>query len=198
MKWYPIKLTAHVRTYAFGERLIPEMLGKTGVPDGVVAETWEISDYQDTTGTVTNGELAGRTLHDMNDELSERAGRGRVERAALPAAGEVPRCLAHAAGSPACRRRDGEADLQCAERQTGGLAHPLGGAERLDPGRAQPDDPSEQELFDAFKAQDYDRVMPRYPIQAGDTVYVPGGIIHSFGPGTLILRSSRRVTSGRT
>ena len=65
MKWYPIKLTAHVRTYAFGERLIPEMLGKTGVPDGVVAETWEISDYQDTTGTVTNGELAGRTLHDI-------------------------------------------------------------------------------------------------------------------------------------
>ena len=60
MKWYPIKLTAHVRTYAFGERLIPEMLGKSGVPDGVVAETWEISDYQDTTGNVTNGELPAR------------------------------------------------------------------------------------------------------------------------------------------
>ena len=43
-----------------------------------------------------------------------------------------------------------------------------------------------EELFDAYKRQDYDRVMKRYPIQAGDTVYVPGGIIHSFGPGTLI------------
>src|SRR5687768_1357192 len=28
--------------------------------------------------------------------------------------------------------------------------------------------------------------MHRYPITAGDTVYVPGGIIHSFGPDTLI------------
>jgi len=28
--------------------------------------------------------------------------------------------------------------------------------------------------------------MPRYPIRAGDTVYVPGGVIHAFGPDTLI------------
>jgi mannose-6-phosphate isomerase len=45
---------------------------------------------------------------------------------------------------------------------------------------------TDDELFAAFKAQDYDRVMHRYPITAGDTVYVPGGIIHSFGPDTLI------------
>jgi mannose-6-phosphate isomerase len=45
---------------------------------------------------------------------------------------------------------------------------------------------SREDLFAAFKAQDYDRVMPRYRISAGDTVYVPGGIIHAFGPDTLI------------
>src|SRR5215207_7095589 len=71
MNWYPITLTAHVRTYAFGERLIPEMLGKSSVPDGVVAETWEISDHLDTTGTVTNGPLAGRTLHDITQSYPE-------------------------------------------------------------------------------------------------------------------------------
>ena len=32
--WYPLKLTYHVRTYAFGERLIPERLGKADVPAG--------------------------------------------------------------------------------------------------------------------------------------------------------------------
>ena len=47
MQTYPIKLTAHVRSYYFGERLIPEMLGKKEVPEGVVAETWEISDYRE-------------------------------------------------------------------------------------------------------------------------------------------------------
>jgi mannose-6-phosphate isomerase len=42
------------------------------------------------------------------------------------------------------------------------------------------------ELIAAFRSQNYDAVMPRYPIKAGDTVYVPGCILHSFGPGTLI------------
>jgi mannose-6-phosphate isomerase len=48
------------------------------------------------------------------------------------------------------------------------------------------DDPTREELFAAFKAQDYDSVMPRHEIGAGDTVYVPGGVLHTFGPGTLI------------
>jgi mannose-6-phosphate isomerase len=42
------------------------------------------------------------------------------------------------------------------------------------------------DLIRAFKTQEYDAVMPRYPIRAGDTVYVPGGTLHSFGPGCLI------------
>jgi mannose-6-phosphate isomerase len=41
-------------------------------------------------------------------------------------------------------------------------------------------------LFHSFKDQAYDAVMYRYPIRAGDTVYVPGGVLHSFGPDTLI------------
>jgi hypothetical protein len=71
MNAYPIKLTYHVRSYYFGERLIPELLGKRDAPDGVVAETWEISDYRDTTGRVTNGEYAGKTLHDLVTEFPE-------------------------------------------------------------------------------------------------------------------------------
>jgi len=65
MDRYPLKLSAHVRGYDVGERLIPDLLGKTGAPEGKVSETWEISDYRDTTGIVTNGQLAGRTLHDL-------------------------------------------------------------------------------------------------------------------------------------
>ena len=65
MQWHPLKMTFHVRTYAFGERLIPQMLGKQGVPAGVVAETWEISDYRETTATIVEGPFAGRTLHDV-------------------------------------------------------------------------------------------------------------------------------------
>ena len=71
MNAYPIKLTYHVRSYYFGERMIPEFLGKRDAPDGVVAETWEISDYRETTGQITNGEYAGKTLHDLVTEFPE-------------------------------------------------------------------------------------------------------------------------------
>jgi mannose-6-phosphate isomerase len=185
MKWYPIKLTPHIRTYAFGERLIPEMLGKTGLPEGVVAETWEISDYADTTGTVTNGELAGRTLHDITIAYpQEVVGRGwsgphfPLLAKFLDASHMLPVHL-HADDETAAR-------VHNAPNGKSEAWHILWAAENatiiagLKPGA------TDDELFDAFKAQDYDRVMHRYPITAGDTVYVPGGIIHSFGPDTLI------------
>jgi mannose-6-phosphate isomerase len=54
------------------------------------------------------------------------------------------------------------------------------------------------ELRAAFKAQEYDAVMPRYPIQAGDTVYVPGGVIHSFGPDTLIFEIQQTSDLGQS
>ena len=71
MNVYPIKLTYHVRSYYFGERLIPALLGKRDAPEGVVAETWEVSDYRETTGRVKNGEYAGKTLHDLVAEFPE-------------------------------------------------------------------------------------------------------------------------------
>ena len=41
-------------------------------------------------------------------------------------------------------------------------------------------------LRDALWREDFDSVMRRLPMRAGETVYVPGGTLHSFGPGTLI------------
>ena len=69
MEAYPIELGYHVRDYYFGERLIPELLGKRDTPEGKVSETWEISDYRETTGTVANGSYRGRTLHELVEEF---------------------------------------------------------------------------------------------------------------------------------
>ncbi|QIN83752.1 mannose-6-phosphate isomerase [Rubrobacter tropicus] len=185
MESYPIKLTYHVREYSFGERLIPEKLGKENLPDGVVAETWEISDYRDTTGTVTNGPYAGRTLHDLAgefpDELVGQGWRGPhfpILFKFLDASHMLPVHL-HPDDETA-RTKHGEPHgkseawhILWAEPGASILAGIKEGFSRDD-------------LFDAFKRQDYDAVMPRYGIRTGDTVYVPGGILHTFGPGTLI------------
>ena len=185
MESYPIKLTYHVRGYSFGKRLIPEKLGKDDVPDGVVAETWEISDYHDARANVRNGPYAGRTLHDLVEEFpDELVGAGwrgpdfPILLKFLDASRMLPVHL-HADDETA-RRKHGEPHgkseawhILWAEPDASILAGIKEGFYRED-------------LFDAFKRQDYDSVMPRYGIRAGDTVYVPGGILHTFGPGTLI------------
>src|SRR5215212_10747351 len=185
MQWYPLKLTFHVRSYAFGERLIPERLGKSGVPDGVVAETWEVSDYRDAGATITNGELAGQQFHDLTlahpDEIVGQGWRGPhfpLLGKFLDASHRLPVHL-HADDETAARLHN----------------EPNGKSEAWHILWAAPDATilagikpgvPRDALITAFKAQDYDTVMPRYPIAAGDTVYVPGGILHSFGPDTLI------------
>jgi mannose-6-phosphate isomerase len=185
MQTYPIKLSYHVRSYYFGERLIPDLLGKRDAPEGIVAETWEISDYRETTGHIANGEYAGRTLHDLvqefPDELVGRGWRGPhfpILLKFLDASHMLPVHL-HPDDETA-RRRHGE---------------PHGKTEAWHILWAEPgatilagikDDPTREELFATFKVGDYDSVMPRYEVRAGDTVYVPGGILHTFGPGILI------------
>ena len=185
MNCYPIKLTYHVRAYAFGERRIPEMLGKTDVPDGVVAETWEVSDYREARGTVRNGEYAGRELHDLVEEFpDELVGEGwrgphfPLLEKFLDASHMLP---VHLHADDASARRKHHEPHGKTEAW-----HILWAAEDATILAGVREDIDRDELFEAFKAQDYDAVMYRHPISSGDTVYVPGGILHAFGPDALV------------
>jgi mannose-6-phosphate isomerase len=197
MDWAPLRMTYHVRTYAFGERLIPEMLGKEGVPEGVVAETWEISDQKDARATITSGPFAGQLLHDVvaahPDEIVGEGWRGPhfpILDKFLDASHPLPVHL--------------HADDETARRL---LGEPNGKTEAWHILYAAPDASilagikpgiSPDQLRQAFLDQDYDRVMFRYPIAAGDTVYVPGGILHAFGPDTLIFEVQQTSDLGQS
>ncbi|MBD2070234.1 class I mannose-6-phosphate isomerase [Leptolyngbya sp. FACHB-671] len=196
MNWYPLKLTAHIRHYVFGERLIPEHLGKRDLPEGIIAETWEISDYRDTTGTVTNGSLKGKTLHELTlahpDELVGKGWRGPhfpLLEKFIDASHMLPVHL-HADDETATRIH-GELN---GKTEAWHILWAAPGATIL---AGLKGEFSRSQLFDAFVAQDYDSVMCRYPIQAGDTIYVPGGIIHSFGPDALVFEVQQTSDLGQ-
>lgn len=185
MNWYPLELSFHVRTYAFGERLIPDMLGKTGVPDGTVAETWEISDQKDARATILNGELAGRPFHDVVMEFPEEIVGVGWSGPHFPLLGKF---LDASHMLPVHLHADDETAARI-------YHEPNGKSEAWHILWAEPgatilagvaDGVTGEDLTAAFLRQDYDAVMYRHPIAAGDTVYVPGGILHSFGPNTLI------------
>jgi mannose-6-phosphate isomerase len=193
---YPIELSYHVRDYYFGERLIPEMLGKQDAPEGVVAETWEISDYKETTGTLANGSYRGRTLHELVEEFpDELVGEGwrgphfPLLIKFLDASHMLPVHL-HADDETA-REKHGEPHGKTE------AWHILWSAEDASILAGIKENRSREDLIAAFKAQDYDAVMPRHGIVPGDTVYVPGGILHTFGPDTLILEVQQTSDLGQ-
>src|ERR671933_27651 len=178
METYLIKLTAHVRTYAFGGRLIREKLGKKDVPRGRLAETWEVSDYRETSGRVINGEYAGLTLHDLvleyPDELVGEGWRGPhfpLLIKFLDASHMLPVHL-HADDETA-RRKHGEPHGKTE------AWHILWAADDAKILAGIKENRSREDLVRAFKEQDYEAVMPRHGIAPGDTVYVPGGILHT-------------------
>lgn len=185
MQWYPLKLTYHVRSYAFGERLIPERLGKAGVPDGVVAETWEFSCYDETTATITNGELTGQSLHDVTMAHPAELVGPDWSGPHFPLLGKF---LDASHMLPVHLHADDETAKRVYGAPNGKTEawHILWAAPDASILAGIKDGVTREQLISAFKSQNYDAVMPRHPIKAGDTVYVPGGILHAFGPDTLI------------
>ncbi|ARJ43208.1 mannose-6-phosphate isomerase [Pantoea alhagi] len=185
MKAYPLKLTTPLATHIFGGQRIKQQLGKAGLPDTRIAETWEISDVDGMIASVTNGELAGSSLRELTerypDEMVAPGWRGPhfpLLSKFIDGTGMLPVHL-HANDQLA----------QQLEKQPNGKTEAwhilwaapdatclLGVREGIDNAR----------LKAALLAEDYDAVMYRVLVKTGDTFYVPGGMLHSFGPDTLI------------
>ena len=185
MKAYPLALSVPVATHIFGGQRIKQQLGKADLPDSRIAETWEISDVDGMIASVVNGEYAGCSLRELveryPDEMVAPGWRGPyfpLLSKFIDGSGMLPVHL-HANDKVA----------QALEQQPNGKTEAwyilwaaenatclLGVREGVDNAR----------LKAALLAEDYDAVMHRVPVKTGDTFYVPGGMLHSFGPDTLI------------
>ena len=67
-KLYPLLFTPVFKDYLWGGRNL-STLGRNIPSDGVTAESWDIAAHQDGTTIVENGEFAGHSLTQLQDEL---------------------------------------------------------------------------------------------------------------------------------
>ncbi len=189
--WTPLRLTFPTRGYAFGDNLIRERLGKRDAQTGHAAqkwaETWEVSDYgpPEDSATVLEGPGQGGTLRDLVTQFpAELVGPGftgpyfPLLAKFLDASHRLPVHL-HANDATA-RRKYGQAN---GKTEAWHIVWAAPGATIL--AGIRPGTTPEQ-LRTALREGRYDDVMPRHPIRSGDTVYVPGGVLHSFGPDALV------------
>jgi mannose-6-phosphate isomerase len=185
MDWYPLRLTTPIKSHVFGGRAIVERLGRRPSPSGRIAETWEVSDVDGETARVENGPLAGRTLRSLAaghpDELMGRGWRGDrfpVLTKFIDASGPLPVHL-HADDADAQRLEDSPHG----KTEAWHILDAPPGATALAGVRPGVDAAT---LRDALVRGDFDAVMRRLPVRPGETLYVPAGTLHGFGPDTLV------------
>jgi mannose-6-phosphate isomerase len=62
---YPLLFEPVLKAYVWGGRRLETLYGRD-LPDGIVAESWEIAAHRDGASIVTNGKLAGKTLTEVH------------------------------------------------------------------------------------------------------------------------------------
>lgn len=65
---YPLLFKPVLKDYIWGGRNLATKLGRP-LPDGNIAESWEISGHKDGTTVVENGRFAGKLLTEVHEEL---------------------------------------------------------------------------------------------------------------------------------
>lgn len=185
--FYPLTFDPVYKDYTWGGRALATQLGRT-IPEGNVAESWEIAAHANGSSRVNAGPLAGRTLSEVLDLWGE-ALVGRRSAADL-AQGRFPlliklldanRWLSVQVHPDDRYALAHEGDLGKTEMWVVLAAEP--GAEVIygfQPGvdRAT--------FAAAIEAGETERWLHRMPIQAGDVVFVPAGAVHALGPGLIV------------
>ena len=82
-KPYPMTFNPVYKDYPWGGSRIPETFQRD-VPDGIYAESWEISDHDDGMSIVANGSLKGKTIREILQESPKEIMGSTVEGTKFP------------------------------------------------------------------------------------------------------------------
>jgi mannose-6-phosphate isomerase len=180
---YPLRFNPVYKDYIWGGNRIPKLYHRNE-PDGIYAESWEISTHPDGPTAIANGPLAGKTLADLLPEHQTALLGANVKGDDFPLliklidARDTLSVQVHpndgnavaVNGDPKTEmwyflEGDGSAQIYC------GLKPGIGKAEFLQ----------------AMKDKTFAGILQSIPAHQGEAVFVPGGRVHAIGAGCLIL-----------
>jgi len=184
---YPLKFTPIFKDYVWGGRSFETQLGRA-IPDGIVAESWEIAAHANGSTAVSNGPLAGVTLPQLLEQWGVELVGSR--NASMAQAGRFPlliklldanRWLSVQVHPEDAYALENESDLGKTEMWI--VLHAEPGAEIIYGFKAGVDEAAFAQALAEDRCEEW---LHRLPIQNGDVVMVPAGSIHALGPGTLV------------
>ncbi len=184
MKPYPLLLQPVYKDYIWGGNRIARRYDREGTP-GVCAESWEIADRPEGMSTVINGELKGKTLHELVGEMGEQLLGNGCQETVFPLL---------------IKLIDAKLDLSVQVHPNDENADVTGGEAKTEMWYALDAEPdatiyaglkpnTTQDSFEAALEQgDLETVaLAKIPARPGRAVFVPGGRVHAIGAGCLLL-----------
>ena len=185
---YPLRFREILRDYGFGDRWMVEVFDKEGLPqEHRIAETWEVCDRPGESSTVTNGDLQGKTLHELIDRYGQDLlGRDIVSRHGL----RFPLLIKFLDASNPLGEQIHQDDALAAKQ---GLDDPgkteawymLKARDKATIHCGALDGLTEAQVFDALMEGTIRDLMPEYAVQPGDAFLLYAGTMHYSHGGVL-------------
>lgn len=159
------------------------------IPNDKTGEAWVISAHENGPSQITNGELAEQTLKDAWEGHPELFNKAVDNHDAYPLLVKI----LDAADDLSVQVHPNDQYAQEVENEPYGktecwyVLQAEEGAEIVFGHHAQ----SQEQFAEMAKAGDWDRLLRRIPVKAGDFIYVPSGTIHAIGAGIVILETQQ-------
>lgn len=184
---YPLTFSPAYKDYTWGGRNLATQLGRT-LPDGIVAESWDVAAHPNGASIVRAGALAGETLTAVMARWGESLV-GTRNREAL-GRGRFPLLI-----KLLDARRWLSVQVHPDDDYARAHAGDLGKTEMWVVLHAEPDSEvifgfapgtTRQDFADALAKGDPEPFLHRVRVGMGDVVFVPAGAIHALGPGLIV------------
>ncbi len=184
---YPLTFEPVFKDYPWGGRNLATLLGRT-IPDGIVAESWEIAAHANGSSPIASGVLKGATLQEAMAQWGVDLVGSR--NAADLAAGRFPLLIKilDANNWLSVQVHPDDAYARIHEGESGKtemwvVLHAEPGAELI---YGFAGGVTREAFAQAIEAGETERFLHRVAVKVGDVIFVPTGAIHALGPGIVI------------
>ncbi len=184
---YPLTFEPVFRDYIWGGRNLETLFGRH-LPEGRIAESWEISGHPSSPTVVSNGPLAGKTLPELVTEMGvDLVGTASAE---MLARGKFPLLVKLLDANRDLSVQVHPNDAYAGEYENGELGktemwYILWAAPNAELIYGVAEGVTRESFKKAIESNTLETQLNRIPIKAGDTVFVPSGTVHALLAGTV-------------
>jgi mannose-6-phosphate isomerase len=182
MSLYPLKFAPVYKDYPWGNTRLPALLNREA-PEGIYAESWEVSTHPDGESVVVNGALAGKTLSEVLALDSAAVLGSAVE------GNDFPLLI---------KLIDAAQPLSVQVHPNNENAEEVQGEPKTEMWYFLNEEPakifcglvpgtSKDDFEQAIEAQSFESILREVPAVKGGAAFVPGGRVHAIDTGCLIL-----------